>query len=88
MLFTVEIKGAEKLDQCEVELYLDHEALSDLLKQLSFLKLDGDHAHFFTPSGGGNPLAESAHLPGNILVNHLRIELIPKPGSSHGHGGP
>lgn len=76
MLFTVEIKGAEKTDQCEVEIYLDREALADLLKQLAFLNSEGDHAHFFTQSWGGNPLTDSAHVPGNVLVNHLRIELI------------
>jgi hypothetical protein len=73
MIFTVEIKSVEQPDRCEVELYLDREALDDLIKQLTFLKSVGDHAHFFTPSWGGAPLSESKQQEENTLVNHLRI---------------
>ena len=75
MTFTVEIKGVQQPDRCEVELYLDREAIEDLIKQLSFLKSKGDHAHFFTPSWGGTPLTELKQKEENTLVNHLRITL-------------
>jgi Immunity protein 32 len=73
MTFTVEIKSVDQPDRCEVELYLDREAVEDLIKQLSFLKSKGDHAHFFTPSWGGMPLTEGKQQEENTLVNHLRI---------------
>lgn len=75
MTFTVEIKGIQDQDRCEVEVYLDEEALRDLIKQLSFLKAKGDHAHFFTPEWGGAPLTERKQQTANTLVNHFRITL-------------
>jgi len=76
MTFTVEIKDVQQLDHCEVELYLDQEAIEDLINQLSFLKSKGDHVHFFTPSWGGVPLTEQKHKEENTLINHLRITLV------------
>ena len=75
MTFTVEIKAVDQPDRCEVEIYLDREAIDDLINQLSFLKAKGDHAHFFTPSWGGTPLTEIKQKEENILINHLRITL-------------
>ncbi len=76
MIFTVEIKASKQLDHCEVELYLDREALDDLIHQLSFLRTQGDHAHFFTPSWGGMPLSDQKQRDENTLVHHLRIGLV------------
>lgn len=76
MTFTVEIKDVQQPDRCEVELYLDREAIEDLIKQISFLESSGDHAHFFTSAWGGNPLTEAKHKDENTLVNHLRITLV------------
>lgn len=73
MTFTAEIKGVQQPDCCEVELYLDREAIDDLMKQLSFLNSKGAHAHFFTASWGGAPLTELKQKEGNTLVNHFRI---------------
>lgn len=75
MTFTVEVKNAQQPDRCEVELYLDREAVEDLIRQLSFLKSKGDHAHFFTPSWGGTPLSDQKQNDENTLINHLRITL-------------
>lgn len=75
MIFTVEIRNAHQLDRSEVEIYLDQEAVNDLVKQLLFLKSQGDHMHFFTPSWGGTPLTEIKQKNENTLVNHLRITL-------------
>ena len=76
MHFTVELKDADQLNRCAVEIYLDQEAIQDLIKQLTFLNANGDHAHFFTPSWGGTPLTEMKHDAENLLVNHLRITRV------------
>jgi hypothetical protein len=76
MTFTVEIKDVQRPDRCEVELYLDDEAIRDLIEQLSFLKSQGDHAHFFTVAWGGTPLTDSKQKESNVLVNHLRITRV------------
>ena len=52
MTFTVEIKDITKPAECEVEMFLDEDALNDLLSQLERLKAKGDHAHFFTNAWG------------------------------------
>jgi truncated hemoglobin YjbI len=57
-------------------MYLDREAIEDLVKQLSFLKAKGDHARFFTPSWGGNPLTEQKYGKQPTLSHHLRITLV------------
>jgi hypothetical protein len=76
MTFTVEVKNIQQPDRLELELYLDREALEDLLKQLTFLKAKGDHAHFFTASWGGMPLTELKQHEEHTLVNHLRVTLV------------
>ena len=76
MIFTVEINDVQRPDRCEVEFYLDDEAIRDLIKQLSMFRSKGDHAHFFTSSWGGNPLTDVKHKESNVLVNHLRITLV------------
>ncbi|MCG8458518.1 MAG: Imm32 family immunity protein [Holophagales bacterium] len=78
MTFTVEIKDHDKLDTgaAELEIFLDRDALADLVKQLSFLEAPGDHAHFMTPAWGGNELSEEVRRRGNSILHHLRISLI------------
>lgn len=76
MTFTVEINDHQRLDQCQVEVFLDRDALEDLVKQLGFLSESGDHAHFFTPAWGGNSLTEEVQNKGNLLVNHFKITLV------------
>ena len=76
MTFTVEIKDVTKPAECEVEMFLDEEALNDLLSQLERLNTKGDHAHFFTNAWGGAPLSDQAVLPGSTLVNHMRVTRI------------
>jgi hypothetical protein len=78
MMFTVELKDSDKLKagEAELELYLDRAALDDLVQQLSFLRVPGDHAHFMTPSWGGHELAEGVKRRGNTILHHLRISLI------------
>lgn len=78
MEFTVEIKAAGEIagGGSEVELFLDAEAMADLVQQLAYLKQPGDHAHFMTPSWGGNSLTEDGQREGNVLVHHLRITLV------------
>lgn len=76
MIFTVEVKNIELPDRCEVELYLSREALNDLVQQLSFLKAEGDHAHFLTETWGGLPLTKVQQGKDTTLVNHMRITLV------------
>lgn len=78
MIFTPEIKDAAQLWEgtAEVEIFLDRKAFADLLQQLSLLKHPGDHAHFMTPSGGGQELTEQAQREGNTIVHHLRLSLV------------
>lgn len=75
MLFTVEIKDGAGLKEgkTEVQLFLDKEALADLLQQLSFFKKKGDHAHFMTQSWGGGELSEDKQNPESTIINHLKI---------------
>ena len=78
MTFTVEIKDADELPdgKAEVEVFVDREALADLQAQLSHLKSPGDHAHFMTPSWGGQELTEEPQRDGNTILNHLRVTLV------------
>ncbi len=80
MLFTVELKDAtsHKEGKTEVELYLDKEALEDLVKQLSFLKKEGDDLHFMTQSWGSGQLSEDKQNPTNTIINHLKIYYLGK----------
>ena len=76
--FTVEIRDIElwRERKLEVELYLDRNALQDLLLQLSHLKKPGDHCHFMTPTWGGGELSEEPSVEGNTIADHLRITLV------------
>lgn len=78
MLFTVEVRDEEDLKKGEgvVEFFLDKESLVDLLKQLSFLKKEGDHAHFMTKSWGGSELTEVKQNPKGTIINHLKINFL------------
>lgn len=60
----------------EVEIYCDKEGLEYLIKELSKLKNNGDHAHFMTPSWGMNDLSEDKFVAKNDLVHHLKLTLI------------
>lgn len=59
-----------------VEIYFDTEGLESLIEELSRLKEIGDHAHFMTPSWGGDELCEEKVLPINDLVHHLKLTLV------------
>lgn len=76
--FTVEIRDIELWQErkLEVELYLDRNALQDLLLQLGHLKEPGDHCHFMTPTWGGSELSEVPSVEGNTIADHLRITLV------------
>ena len=78
MVFTVEIRdiGLWREGKLEVEIYLDKNALQDLLLRLSQLKTTGDHCHFMAPAWGGNELSEKPMIHGNVIANHLKITLV------------
>lgn len=76
MTFTVEIKGIERVDRCEVEIFMDKNALLKLLSDLSHLHQAGDHVHFFSEDWAGSELTTDRQRAGNILVNHLRLTLV------------
>ncbi len=77
-MFTVEVRDIEgyKEKLSEVELYIDKEGLSDLIRQLSFLQQKGDHSHFMTPAWGGSELSAQGQGGDTTIINHLRITLV------------
>jgi hypothetical protein len=76
-MITTEIKDISKKELSEVEIYLDREGLSLLIKKLKMLESEGGHVHLMTPAWAGNELSEKLIGKGNTLVNHLCIMLQP-----------
>ena len=78
MTFSVEIQDAHRWEEegALVELYLDAEAVDDIMQQLQKLRKSGDHVHLMTPSWGGAFLTEEPQVKGNTIVHHLRITLV------------
>ena len=76
MLLTVEWNNREE----SVEIYCDRDGLELLVERLGKLakstKAD-NHDHLMTPSWAGTELTEEKQGNGNMLVNHLRITLLP-----------
>ena len=81
-MLTIEIRDAEKArdGQAEVEIFCDQEGLSLLLRQLEFLKKGPAHVHLMTPSWAGNELNETRLGKETVLINHLKITLLPTDG--------
>ena len=79
-MLTVELNNASEATRgnAVVEIICDADGLELLKRQLDFLKTAPSHVHLMTPSWAGAELNEVPHGPGNTLVNHLRIQLIPK----------
>jgi hypothetical protein len=78
MTFSVEIRDIDawRERKLEVEIYLDRESLSDLVRQLGGLRSAGDHCHFMTPTWGRHELTEERQSQANVLADHLRITLV------------
>jgi hypothetical protein len=76
-MITTEIKDISKPESSEVEIYLDREGLSLLIKKLKTLESTGGHVHLMTPAWAGNELDEKLLGESNTLVNHLCIMLKP-----------
>lgn len=78
MALSVEIMDFARLfeNAVEVEVYLDKEGLEDLLKQLSFLKKEGDHLHFMSPAWGGHELTDKPFGEGNVGMPHPGITYL------------
>ena len=79
-MITIEIRDAAKATEgmTEVEIFCDAEGLALLLKQIEHLKSGSSHVHFMTPAWAGNELGEKPFGKGTILINHLRITMLPK----------
>jgi Immunity protein 32 len=79
-MITVEIRDAEKASagMAEVEIFCDAEGLTLLSKQLEHLKSGSSHVHLMTPAWAGNELGEKPFGNGTILINHVRITMLPK----------
>jgi hypothetical protein len=76
--FTVEIRDADQVERrgAQVEIYIDRASLEELLRDLRRLAEPGDHAHFMTPSWGGDMLSETPQVSTNAIVDHLKITLV------------
>jgi Immunity protein 32 len=79
-MISIEIRDAEKLGDglSEVEIYCDLEGLKELMRHLRFLENGESHIHLATPSWAGNELGEKVIGKGNVIVNQLKIAIIPK----------
>ena len=79
-MITIEIRNAEKANEgiAEVEIFCDSEGLSLLSKQIEHLKSGSSHVHLMTPAWAGNELGEKTFGNETILINHLRITMLPK----------
>lgn len=79
-MITIELRDAAKAEDgmAEVEIFCDPEGLALLSKKLEHLKADAGHVHLMTPAWAGNELGEKPFAHGTILVNHLRITMLPK----------
>ena len=79
-MITVEIKDAAKASEglAEVEIFCDSEGLVLLSRQVEHLKAGSSHVHLMTPAWAGNELAEKTFGSGTVLVNHLRITMLPR----------
>jgi hypothetical protein len=78
-MITIEIRDAEKVGagMAEVEIFCDSDGLSMLLRQLEHLKSGASHVHLMTPAWAGSELGEKTFGKGTVLVNHLRITMLP-----------
>jgi hypothetical protein len=76
-MITTEIKDISKPEGSEVEIYMDREGLSLLIKKLKALESKGGHVHLMTPAWAGKELNEKLIGEGNTLVNHLCLMLQP-----------
>ena len=78
-MLTIEIRDAEKATEgaAEVEIFCDNDGLSLLIRQLELLKVGPAHVHLMTPSWAGNELSEITVGEGTVLVNHVRVTLLP-----------
>jgi Immunity protein 32 len=79
-MITIELRDAAKAGDgmTEVEIFCDSEGLTLLSKQLEHLKFGSSHVHLMTSAWAGNELGEKPFGQGTILVNHLRINMLPK----------
>jgi hypothetical protein len=78
-MITFEIKDAKKISDglSEVEIYCDLEGVKELQRQLGFLLQGESHVHLATPSWAGIELDERTFGGENILVNQVKIILLP-----------
>ena len=78
-MLTVEIRDAAKAaaGMAEIEIFCDAEGLALLLRQLEHLRKGSTHIHLMTPAWAGNELDEEALGEGTVLVNHLKITMVP-----------
>jgi len=79
-MLTVELRDAEKAKDglSEVEIFCDSEGLAVLQRQLDFLKKGSTHVHLKTTAWAGNELSETVNGADNVLINHLRISVVPE----------
>jgi|1185.fasta_scaffold577865_1 hypothetical protein len=79
-MITIELRDAAKANEgsTEVEIFCDSEGLALLSKQLEHLKSGSSHVHLRTPAWAGNELGEKPFGKGTILINHLRVTMIPR----------
>lgn len=81
-MITVEVSGAGDSGQseAEVEIFCDAEGLALLSRQLDQLKSGSSHVHLMTPAWAGDELGETPFGRGTLLINHLRITMVPAHG--------
>lgn len=82
-LFSVEMlfkkinsSGIDSYEDKEVEIYIDSNYLQYLIQQLSLLKEEGDHLHFFSKNWGGDVISNFQYNSSSVLADHLRITLV------------
>ena len=78
-MLTIEIRDAEKasMGEAEVEIFCDADGVALLLRHLGFLKTGSTHFHLMTPSWAGNELGEKTLGVGTVLINHVKVTLLP-----------
>lgn len=61
----------------EIAIMCDADGLAALVEQLEILRRNGGHVHLMTPSWAGTELTENKQIEGSVLINHLRVVLLP-----------
>lgn len=76
-MLTVELRNADNAERSEVEVFCDSAGLELLIRQLDFLRHGSTHVHLMTPAWAGDELSEKVVGEGNMLINHLKIYMVP-----------